>query len=153
MNIALSTINHNIMNITKKETLISVGVGISLILGLIFLPGFQKAEAVNLNTTIPLCEITRNLKVGLFGEDVWCLQRYLNWSGNTVAVTGAGSPGSETTYFGIRTQNAVKRWQEANAATVLNPVGLFAGTGFWGPSSFNSYVNIVWNAFGINFPR
>lgn len=93
--------------------------------------------------TMPLCEIPRSLTIGMEGEDVRCLQRYLNWSGYYVAQSGVGSPGNETTYFGSLTANAVARWQNANAAAVLTPLGLTSGTGYWGPSSFNHYVSLV----------
>lgn len=89
------------------------------------------------------CSFTRNLSTGSEGQDVWCLQVYLNSAGFTVASTGAGSPGNETTYFGARTKAAVISWQNANVAQVLRPVGLSAGTGFWGSSSRNHYNTLV----------
>lgn len=94
-------------------------------------------------STIPLCEITRGLSTGATGEDVQCLQRYLNWAGFVVAAAGAGSPGNETIFFGPRTRGAVIRWQEAHAADILTPIGLTNGTGFWGPRSFAKYVSLV----------
>ena len=100
-------------------------------------------------TNIPLCEITRSLKSGDSGEDVRCLQRFLNWSGYTLAATGPGSVGSESAYFGPLTANALIKWQNANAFQVLTPIGLTAGTGFWGPMSFNWYVSIVRNQLGL----
>ncbi|HPR84105.1 MAG TPA: hypothetical protein PL034_00910, partial [Candidatus Paceibacterota bacterium] len=39
------------------------------------------------------CNFTRNLSVGSVGEDVRCLQNYLNTSGFPVALKGAGSLG------------------------------------------------------------
>ena len=101
------------------------------------------------NSTIPLCEITRSLKVGMTGEDVKCLQRYLNWSNHTVASSGPGSPGNETMYFGSLTANAVANWQNSNSLQVLTPVGLTSGTGYWGQYSFNHYVTLVQKALGV----
>lgn len=92
------------------------------------------------------CTFTRDLFKGVSGDDVLCLQRYLNSAGFTLASSGAGSPGNETNYFGSITHAAVVRWQNANAAQVLAPVGLSAGTGYWGSSSRSYYSMIVASA-------
>ena len=62
---------------------------------------------------------TVNLTVGSSGNDVKCLQAYLN-------VT------PQTGYFGPLTKAAVISFQEQYAAEVLTPLGLTAGTGFVG---------------------
>ena len=59
------------------------------------------------------CSFTRDLSLGSVGEDVKCLQKYLNTNGYAVAVTGNGSLGNESTYFGPSTQAALIRWQKA----------------------------------------
>jgi hypothetical protein len=51
------------------------------------------------------------------------------------AVTAAGSPGNETDYFGTLTIRALIRFQNANATAILQPAGLSAGTGYFGPPS------------------
>ena len=113
-----------------------------------FMP-FAVNTASATTSNIPLCEITRSLKVGMTGEDVLCLQRYLNWSNHTVASSGPGSPGNETMYFGGLTANAVANWQNSNSLQVLAPLGLTSGTGFWGQASFNYYVTLVRVALGV----
>ncbi len=79
---------------------------------------------------------TRNLSEGDTGEDVRQLQvRFNAEPGIQVAVSGAGSPGLESTFFGSLTKAAATAYQNKFAASILTPVGLAAGTGFVGPST------------------
>jgi len=61
------------------------------------------------------------------GEDIRYLQQQLNAKGFTLAQSGAGSPGKESTYFGQRTQQAVVRWQRF--------AGVKPTSGYFGPIS------------------
>jgi len=56
----------------------------------------------------------RDLDVGSTSNDVMELQKFLNANGYTLASTGAGSPGNETSYFGPATRSALAKYQAAN---------------------------------------
>ena len=60
-------------------------------------------------------QITRDLTIGSRGEDVRALQMFLNSTGYLLAASGPGSPGSETTYFGQVTRQALIAYQWDNA--------------------------------------
>lgn len=91
------------------------------------------------NTTVPGCpagwkcvptststpSFARNLTLGSIGSDVKALQMYLNAHGFTIAVSGTGSPGHESTYFGTLTKAAIAKFQSAN--------GITPAAGYFGP--------------------
>ncbi len=81
--------------------------------------------------TVIRCSFYRDLKLGDTGEDVLCLQKSFNSLGYLIAVSGPGSLGNETSYFGPLTQQAVSRWQAAN--------GITPTAGYFGPISRNKY--------------
>ena len=56
-----------------------------------------------------------NLSPGEKNEAVKTLQKILNKLRFTIAASGSGSPGNETTYFGSATYKALIRFQQANA--------------------------------------
>ncbi len=74
----------------------------------------------DVGTIFPL-DFTHDLQQGMTDGDVQSLQRILNKNPQTqVAVSGPGSPGQETTYFGGLTFTAVKKYQTLNH---INPTG------------------------------
>lgn len=79
--------------------------------------------------------LKRVIQAGSKGNDVKALQQFLNANGFIVAPTGAGSPGNETTVFGPATTRALIKFQEANAAAILQPLGLKKGTGVLGSAT------------------
>ncbi len=94
------------------------------------------AFAASAQTRDPaLCAFTRGLTIGVTGEDVMCLQKYLNSEGFLVSPTGAGSPGNETMYFGPRTKKAVALWQAAN--------GVAPTAGYFGKISRAKYSTVT----------
>ncbi len=78
---------------------------------------------------------TRNLSVGATGEDVRELQRFLNGKGFLIAVSGAGSPGNETTRFGVLTKKALAKYQ---ASVHISPA-----IGYFGPVTREYFNNIL----------
>ncbi len=78
-----------------------------------------------------------SLKIGDQGEDVLNLQKFLNLDSDTqVSLSGPGSPGQETRYFGPATRLAVMKFQEKHKSEILSPLGLVSPTGFVGSSTF-----------------
>jgi hypothetical protein len=80
---------------------------------------------------------SRNLKIGIKGDDVKKLQIFLNNNGFILVSNGPGSPGNETDRFGSLTKNALKRFQEAFRANILTPAGISSATGYFGPVTRN----------------
>jgi len=66
-----------------------------------------------------------DLKTGSLGSDVKALQEFLNARGFTVAASGPGSPGNETTTFGALTRAAVIKYQKSK--------GITPAVGYFGP--------------------
>ncbi len=67
---------------------------------------------------------TRPLSLGSKGEDVKLLQQYLNSQGFTVAKSGPGSKGHETTLFGYATRSALIKFQKAHISILKSAPGI-----------------------------
>jgi hypothetical protein len=71
---------------------------------------------------------SKELKLGDTHPDVKELQKMLNASPDTMIVLeGAGSPGEETSYFGMKTRDALIKWQVKK--------GISPQSGYFGPIS------------------
>jgi peptidoglycan hydrolase-like protein with peptidoglycan-binding domain len=110
----------------------------------LFLFIFTNSFAYNFN---------QNLLLGSSNEDVRQLQIFLNnYSAETkIANSGVGSPGYETTYFGLLTKQALIKFQNINANSILIPNGLSSGTGYFGPSTRN-FINSLSGSNNISTP-
>jgi hypothetical protein len=85
----------------------------------------QPTTGTGTTTTGGACPaLSRSLQEGSTGADVQALQVFLNGNAATqVAVSGAGSPGLETTYFGPATMAAVEKFQTLNGVSAIGIVG------------------------------
>jgi hypothetical protein len=90
--------------------------------------------AAPLTSSATCANFNRTLTVGMKGADVKNLQILLNEDIDTrVALSGPGSPGNESEYFGRATARALLKFQERFAADILTPAGLTHGNGVAGP--------------------
>ena len=91
-------------------------------------------QAGQLPVSTSSCLFTRDLHLDSIGEDVRCLQKYLNTQGFIISPAGLGAFGSESNYFGEKTKAAVLRWQQANNITPF--------AGYFGPKSRGKYLEL-----------
>lgn len=92
---------------------------------------------IGANVEAATCDFARDLKEKDKGEDVKCLQQYLNNAGFKIADNGAGSKGKETTFFGEKTRDAVMLWQINN--------DVYPAEGYFGAKSRNKYNSLIKN--------
>ena len=78
-------------------------------------------------TSAAVAVFKSDLTIGSLGSEVKALQQFLNAHGYTVAATGPGSSGSETTMFGSLTRAAVIKYQKAK--------GITPAVGYFGPKT------------------
>lgn len=86
---------------------------------------FSKKAAIKEDGLVVGYLFKRDLKLGLRGSDVKELQKYLNQHGFLVAISGHGSVGLETDYFGMATKSALINFQKAK--------GISPALGYFGP--------------------
>jgi peptidoglycan hydrolase-like protein with peptidoglycan-binding domain len=116
-----------------RSRIISLGILVAL---LVSLPEYAFAAK-------DCKDFYRNLKVGMSGEDVRLMQRILNSDARTtIASSGTGSPGSESTYFGAKTKLAVIKFQELYKSEVLTPANLSSGSGYVGALSRAKFAQL-----------
>lgn len=124
--------------VTSSRTIISTGTS-----------GRYLANNANTNNTnIPGANnstknsyvFLKNLSQGQVDVDVLNLQKYLNSQKVFVSLSGAGSVGSETSYFGPATKSALINFQNIHSGEILAPAGLSYGTGYFGPST-RAFIN------------
>ncbi len=70
-----------------------------------------------------------DLHLGSNSNEVLLLQKYLNTHDFPIAISGIGSLGKESDYFGNKTKMALKKFQKAHAEQILKPLGLAKGSG------------------------
>ena len=86
----------------------------------------KNTSSASSSTSSSSSDLTYNLTLYQTNPEVKVLQQFLNAHGFTVASTGSGSPGNENNYFGVKTYQALIKFQKS--------VGLPA-TGWLGPST------------------
>lgn len=90
-------------------------------------PQFFPGITTTTTTTTVVSAFMRDLTIGSIGADVQRLQQFLNTHSFSIALTGAGSSGSETTYFGLKTKQSLAKFQAAR--------GIVPAVGYFGPKT------------------
>lgn len=78
-------------------------------------------------TSVAVRVFKTDLTTGSLGSEVKMLQEFLNARGYTIATSGAGSPGNETTRFGALTRAALIKFQKDK--------GITPAAGYFGPKT------------------
>jgi peptidoglycan hydrolase-like protein with peptidoglycan-binding domain len=71
-----------------------------------------KAIIKDAKSLVPSTEkINKDSRVGMVGDNVRTLQKFLNANGYIITESGPGSVGNETSYFGLLTKKALQKFQ------------------------------------------
>jgi len=126
--------------LTKEEIIENLKSQIAIILQqiqilqqqLIELTGGQVSGGINLSAIPQNYTFSDTLRLGFSSNDVKYLQILLNQDSATqVSSSGWGSPGQESMYFGSKTQEAVKKFQQKHKQDISSYAGYaIAGTGY-----------------------
>lgn len=113
-------------------------------------PAAAPAAAPSAVTAVPSgATVTRSLAKGATNADVKVLQQVLNSDSETrIADSGAGSPGSETQFFGAGTERALKKFQEKHG--IAGPGE--PGYGTVGPKTRAKLNEILSGSSGVSAP-
>ena len=94
----------------------------------------------SVSETTVATQFTRSLSLGTYGEDVRELQQLMNQDPETqIATSGEGSPGNETTYYGLLTEEAVKKFQDKH--NIVTPES--SGYGWFGPLTAAKLIEVL----------
>ena len=87
----------------------------------------NQIQTTNTITQAEAATVLKGITVtlGASSQQVVMLQKYLNSKGFPVSVSGAGSKGKESSYFGAKTKQALIKFQKA--------VGIKPASGIFGP--------------------
>ncbi len=107
-------------------------LAIATVIGGMVAGAISASAALNLPKQNENFTFNTNMRIGSTGTDVMNLQKVLNgWPQTRVSVSGAGSLGLETSYFGPATRAAVNKFQALHLVElgITAPTGnVFAGT-------------------------
>ncbi len=118
----------------NKKILTFTSLSLTLAIACVFL--LAKSTQAEQASTIPTSfSFQTNLQYGQTKKpDVNYLQLFLNQDPRTVvSESGPGSLSDLTSYFGQKTKDAVKKFQQLFAADILTPANLTQPTGVFGP--------------------
>jgi len=105
----------------------------------------QEEQAAPVAASSASISFSRPLSRGAIGNDVRLLQQLFNAHGIVVAVSGVGSPGRETVYFGLLTERAVQKFQ-AQYGIVSSGAPETTGYGRVGPKTLAKLQEVFGDA-------